>query len=59
MLEEGVKEEIAKHGLKLFGVLPQDDAVYMCDCNGDPSARLPETDPMKAALNGIMEQIGL
>ena len=59
VLEEGVKEEIAKHGLKLFGVLPQDDAVYMCDCNGDPSARLPETDPMKAALNGIMEQIGL
>lgn len=58
-LEPGVIEEINKHGLKLFGVLPQDDAVYRCDCNGDPSARLPETDPMKTALRGIMNSIGL
>ena len=58
-LDDGVKAEIEKHGLKLFGVLPHDDAVYRCDCDGEPSAKLPETDPMKAALKGIMKNIGL
>ena len=58
-LDDGVKVEIEKHGLKLFGVLPQDEAVYRCDCDGEPSARLPENDPMKVALKGIMQSIGL
>ena len=58
-LDEGIKAEIEKHGLKLFGVLPQDEAVYRCDCDGEPSAYLPETDPMKAALKGIMQSLGL
>ena len=59
VLDDGVKAEIEKHGLKLFGVLPHDDAVYRCDCDGEPSAKLPETDPMKVALKGIMQGIGL
>ena len=59
VLEEGVKAEIEKHGLKLFGVLPQDEAVYRCDCQGEPSAKLPQDDPMKVALKGIMRSIGL
>ena len=59
VLDEGVKQEIEKHGLTLFGVLPQDEAVYRCDCNGDPSAKLPESDPMKTAVGGIMRQLGL
>ena len=59
VLEDSVKAEIEKHGLKLFGVLPHDDAVYRCDCDGEPSAKLPETDPMKIALKGIMQSIGL
>ena len=58
-LSDGIKEEIDRHGLKLFGVLPQDEAVYHCDCNGEPSAKLPENDPMKTALRGIMQTIGL
>jgi CO dehydrogenase maturation factor len=58
-LEEGVLAEVEKHGLKLFGVLPHDEAVYRCDCNGEPSAYLPESDPMKSALKGIMQSIGL
>ena len=58
-LDDGIKAEIEKHGLKLFGVLPHDEAVYRCDCAGDPSAKLPESDPMKQALNGIMRTIGL
>ena len=59
VLDEGIKEEIQKHGLTLFGVLPQDDAVYRCDCAGEPSAKLPDSDPMKIALKGIMQDIGL
>ena len=59
VLEDGVKEEIEKHGLELLGVLPHDEAVYRCDCNGEPSAKLPDTDPMKIALKGIMQSIGL
>ena len=59
VLDDGVRAEIEKHGLKLFGVLPQDDAVYRCDCIGEPSARLPDSDPMKVALKGIMQSIGL
>ena len=58
-LNAGILEEIEKHGLKLFGVLPHDEEVYRCDCEGEPSAKLPESDPMKQALSGIMAQIGL
>ena len=59
VLDDGVKAEIDKHGLKLIGVLPQDEAVYRCDCAGEPSAKLPENDPMKTALRGIMQSLGL
>ena len=59
VLNDGIKEEIAKHGLKLFGVLPHDEAVYDCDCEGSPSAKLPDTDPMKTALKSVMQSIGL
>ena len=59
VLNAGILEEIEKHGLTLFGVLPHDDEVYRCDCEGEPSAKLPESDPMKVALKGIMENIGL
>ena len=59
VLDDGIQAEIAKHGLKLFGVLPHSDAVYRCDCDGDPSAKLPDTDPMKTALRGVMQSIGL
>ena len=59
VLDEGIQAEIAKHGLKLFGVLPHSDAVYRCDCDGEPSANLPDSEPMKIALKGIMQSIGL
>ena len=58
-LDDGIRAEIEKHNLKLFGVLPHDEAVYRCDCDGEPSAKLPESDPMKTALKGIMQGIGL
>ena len=59
VLDAGIREEIEKHGLTLFGVLPHDDAVYRCDCDGEPSAKLPDSDPMKAALKDIMRSLGL
>ena len=59
VLDDGIKAEIEKHGLKLFGVLPHSDAVYRCDCDGEPSANLPDSEPMKTALKGIMATIGL
>ncbi len=58
-LDDGIRQEIEKHGLNLLGVLPQDEAVYRCDCDGDPSAYLPESNPVKVALKGIMQSIGL
>ena len=59
VLDDGIKAEIEKHGLTLFGVLPHSDAVYRCDCDGEPSANLPDSEPMKTALKGIMASIGL
>ena len=59
ILDDGVKAEIEKHGLTLLGVLPQDEGVYRCDCDGEPSAKLPESNPVKTALKGIMQSIGL
>ena len=59
VLDEGVKAEIEKHGLTLLGVLPQDESVYRCDCDGEPSAKLPASNPVKVALKDIMANIGL
>ena len=58
-LDEGVRQEIEKHGLKLLGVLPQNEAVYRCDCAGEPSAKLPDSNPVKTALRGILETLAL
>ena len=58
-LDQGVMEEIEKHGMSLLGVLPQDEGVYRCDCDGEPSAKLPDTNPVKAAVKQIMQSLGL
>ena len=58
-LDAGVMEEIEKHGLKLLGVLPQDEGVYRCDCDGEPSAKLPDSNPVKAAVKKTMQALGL
>ena len=52
-------EEINKHGLNLLGVLPQDEAVYKADCAGEPSALLPDTNPVKQALKEILAKVGV
>ena len=58
-LDDGIRAEIEKHGLTLYGVLPHSEAVYRCDCEGTPSAKLPDSEPVKTALKGIMARIGL
>ena len=59
ILDDGIREEVEKHGLQLLGVLPQDDAVYRCDCAGEPSAKLPDSNGVKTALKEILKSIGL
>ena len=58
-LNEGVQEEIEKQGLELVGVLPQDQAVYEADCDGKPSAHVPDSAPIKQALAGIIKELQL
>ena len=58
-LEPGVMTEIDRQGLHLLGVLPRDEAVYRCDCDGEPTAYLPENDPMKTALRKILKDLSL
>lgn len=58
-LTAGVAEEIEKHGLELAGVLPQDQAVYEADCDGKPSAHVPDSAPIKRALAGIIKELNL
>lgn len=58
-LNDGVREEIEKHHLKLLGVLPQDENVYEADCDGKPSAHVPEDSPVKVALRAILKKINL
>ena len=54
-LNSGVKEEIEKHGLQLYGVLPHDESVFEYDCEGKPSAKVPDDAPVKVALQKMKE----
>ena len=56
-LNEGVKEEIEKYGLDLIGVVPHDEGVYEYDCEGKPTAKLPDSSPARAAVNQIAEKL--
>ena len=58
-LNDGIKEEIEKQGLHLLGVVPQDETVYEYDCEGRPTAALPEDNPVKVALKEIVKKLNL
>ena len=58
-LNDGIKEEIEKQGLHLLGVVPQDETVYEYDCEGRPTATLPEDNPVKVALKEIVKKLNL
>ena len=58
-LNAGVAEEIKRYDLDLVGVLPQDELVYEYDCEGKPSSQVPDSAPVKQALEEIMRKLGL
>jgi CO dehydrogenase maturation factor len=55
--DSGVLEEIAERKLDLVGVLPQDETIYRYDCEGKPTAKAPRDNPVKLAVEGIMEKL--
>lgn len=59
VMSDGVKEEVEKHGLNLFGVLPQDDAIYEYDCDGKPSSKVPDGNPFKTKVFEILDGLQL
>lgn len=58
-LDAGTMEEIQKQGLTLFGVIPHSDEVYRRDCEGIPTATLPEDSAVRAALHRILDGLQL
>lgn len=58
-LNDGIREEIELQGLKLLGVVPQNDEVYECDCAGKPTSQLPADSPVKKALYQILDNLNL
>ena len=48
-----------KQNLELLGVVPQDEDVYRFDCEGRPTVQLPKDSPVRSALKGIIEKLGL
>ena len=59
VLNDGVREEIAKQGLDLIGVVPQDETVYEYDAEGKPSVTVPEDTPIKQAAVKIFRDLDL
>ncbi len=59
VLNEGIKEEIEIQGLKLLGVVPQDEMVYEYDCAGKPTTAIPDDSPVKKALYEILDSLNL
>ena len=58
-INKKIKEEIEKQGLHLLGVVPQDETVCEYDCEGRPTAALPEDNPVKVALKEIVKKLNL
>lgn len=58
-LDQGTLEEIQNQKLDLLGVIPQDDTVYRFDCEGRPLVQLPKDSPVREALKGVIEKLGL
>ena len=59
LFKNHTKEEIEKQNLTLLGVVPMDNTVYRFDCDGRPMVELPQDSPVRSALRGIVEKLGL
>lgn len=58
VLNDGIKEEIAKQELNLIGVIPQDETIYQYDSDGKPTSKVDEDNPVRVAVNEIMKKLG-
>lgn len=58
VLNDGIKEEIAKQELDLIGVIPQDETIYQYDSDGKPTSKVDEDNPVRVAVNEIMKKLG-
>ena len=58
-LHDGVKEEIAKYDINLFGVVPADELIYEYDSIGKPLVELPADSKSRVALEKIIETLDL
>lgn len=58
-LDAGTMEEISRQGLTLLGVVPHDENVYRCDCDGTLVVSLPKDSPVREALREIVRKLGL
>ena len=56
-INDGIREEIARQGLVLFGVLPQDTMVFEYDSAGRPLVQLPAESPVRVALGNIIQTL--
>ena len=54
---EGVLEEVAKTGMELLAVLPQDETIYEFDGDGKPTSQLPEDNAFRKALYAALDQL--
>lgn len=58
-LDAGTMAEVQAQGLNLLGVVPQSEEVYQFDCDGKPTAQLPENSPVRKALIKILQNLEL
>ena len=58
-LASGIQEEIGAQNLDLIGVIPQDETIYLYDCEGKPTADVPDDSPVKVAVKRIIEELSL
>lgn len=59
ILNDGIKEEIAKHNLNLIGIVPSDELIYEYDSNGKPLVDLPKDSKARVAMEEIMAKLEL
>jgi CO dehydrogenase maturation factor len=56
-LPQGIQDEIEKNGLTLYGVVPQDSAVFEYDSEGKPLIELPAASIAKKSAEEIFQEI--
>ncbi|MCR4894859.1 MAG: AAA family ATPase [Eubacteriales bacterium] len=58
-IDPGTMAAVNESGLELLGAVPADEDVYRFDCDGRPTAELPEDSPVREAFGRILEKLDL